>query len=47
MKALLLDADPCTRWMGGLISGDPLPEDAPTETSADLPPAEVTTEHVG
>ncbi|MEI8412272.1 MULTISPECIES: AI-2E family transporter [unclassified Kribbella] len=46
VKALLMDADPSTRWMGGLISGDPLPEDAQAATSADLPPAEVAAEQV-
>ncbi|MFD3401469.1 AI-2E family transporter [Kribbella sp. NPDC058693] len=51
VKALLLDADPSTRWLGGLISGDQLPEDAPPveeeEEAADLPPTEVATEQVG
>ena len=46
-KALLLDADPSTRWLNGLISGDQLPEDVPTVEAADLPPAEVATEQVG
>ncbi|MFC6160125.1 AI-2E family transporter [Kribbella jiaozuonensis] len=51
VKALLLDADPSTRWLGGLISGDQLPEDAPPAeeeaAAADLPPTEVATEQVG
>jgi AI-2 transport protein TqsA len=46
VKALLLDADPSTRWLGGLISGDQLPEDAPAVEPAESPPAEVE-EHVG
>ncbi|WP_329000142.1 AI-2E family transporter [Kribbella sp. NBC_00709] len=47
VKALLLDADPSTRWVGGLISGDRLPEDVPTVEAADLPAAEVATEQAG
>jgi AI-2 transport protein TqsA len=47
VKAFLLDADPSTRWLGGLISGDQLPEHAATNEPADLPPAEVPTEQVG
>jgi predicted PurR-regulated permease PerM len=41
VKALLLDADSSTRWLGGLISGDQLPEhaDAPDEPEP-LSPAE-------
>jgi predicted PurR-regulated permease PerM len=39
VKALLLDADPSTRWLSGLISG--APKDTPTAERADLPPAEV------
>ncbi len=46
-KALLLEADPSTRWLGGLISGAPLPEDAPTAEPADLPPADLTAEQAG
>lgn len=45
VKALLLDADPSTRWLGGLISGDQLPEHAdppaePEPLSPAEPPAE-------
>ena len=47
VKALLLEADPSTRWLSGLISGGPLPEDAPTAEPADLPPAEVAAEQAG
>ncbi|MGY4766325.1 AI-2E family transporter [Kribbella sp. CWNU-51] len=39
VKALLLDADPSTRWLSGLISG--APKDTPTAERADLPSAEV------
>ena len=50
VKAVLVDADPATRWLGGLISLEPLPEHAedndPAETSADLPPVENTGERV-
>ena len=41
VKAVLVDADPSTRWLGGLISGSKVPDDAPTVKPADLPPAEV------
>jgi len=52
VKALLIDADPSTRWLGGLISGDQLPEHAEgtdrADTSADEPPpAEQPTDYVG
>ena len=47
VKALLLDADPSTRWLSGLISGTQRPEDAPAVEPAVVPPPEVTTEHVG
>jgi predicted PurR-regulated permease PerM len=47
VKALLLDADPSTRWLDGLISGDQLPEHAPTVEPADLPAAEAATEQIG
>ncbi|WP_371402100.1 AI-2E family transporter [Kribbella sp. NBC_00662] len=47
VKALLLDADPSTRWLNGLISGDQLPEHAPTVEPADLPAAEAATEQIG
>jgi len=48
VKALLLDADPSTRWLGGLISGDQLPEHSPAPTEqAAPPPAELPTERVG
>lgn len=41
VKALLLDADPSTRWLGGLISGDQLPEHAdPPAEPEQLAPAE-------
>ena len=48
VKALLIDADPSTRWLGGLISGHRLPEHAPAAEPRDLPvttevPAEQTT----
>ena len=47
-KALLLEADPSTRWLGGLISGAPLPEDdASTAEPIDLPPGDVATEQAG
>jgi len=42
VKAVLVDADPSTRWLGGVISGSKVPDDdAPTVKPADLPPAEV------
>jgi AI-2 transport protein TqsA len=44
VKALLIDADPSTRWLGGLISGGKLPEHAPVAESTDLPPTEVPAE---
>jgi predicted PurR-regulated permease PerM len=47
VKALLLDADPSTRWMSGLVSGDQLPEHAPTAEPAELPAAEVPAEQPG
>jgi predicted PurR-regulated permease PerM len=47
VKALLLEADPSTRWLGGLVSNAPLPEDAPTAERADLPPAEIAVEQAG
>ena len=48
VKALLLDADPSTRWLGGLISGDQLPEHSPARPEEAAPPAaEVPTERVG
>jgi predicted PurR-regulated permease PerM len=48
VKAMLLDADPSTRWLSGLISGAPPPEgDAPTAERADPPPAEVAAEQAG
>jgi len=37
VKALLIDADPSTRWLGGLISGDQLPEHAPATEPMGLP----------
>ncbi|MFG1813636.1 AI-2E family transporter [Kribbella sp. NPDC049174] len=46
-KALLLDADPSTRWMGGLISGDPVLEKAADPAPDGAPPAEVPAERVG
>ncbi|WP_328521059.1 AI-2E family transporter [Kribbella sp. NBC_00359] len=47
VKALLLEADPSTRWLAGLISGAPSPEDAPTAEAADLPPGDVAAERAG
>ncbi|TCC48975.1 AI-2E family transporter [Kribbella capetownensis] len=47
VKALLLDADPSTRWLSGLISGDQLPGDAPPAEPAELPPGDVAAEPVG
>jgi hypothetical protein len=38
VKALFLDVDPSTRWLGGLISGGRLPE--PTADTADTAPAD-------
>jgi predicted PurR-regulated permease PerM len=51
VKALLLDADPSTRWLSGLISGGQLPEQAEdtdaADVPADLPPAADPGERVG
>ena len=47
VKALLLDADPSTRWISGLISGGQTPENAPKAEPAELPAGEVAAEHVG
>jgi AI-2 transport protein TqsA len=47
VKALLLEADPSTRWLAGLISGAPSPEDAPAAEAADLPPGDVAAERAG
>ncbi|MFI6830045.1 MULTISPECIES: AI-2E family transporter [unclassified Kribbella] len=48
VKALLLDADPSTRWLGDLISGGQLPEDTtPPAKPAELPPGEVAAEPIG
>lgn len=44
VKALLVDADPSTRWLSGLISGGQLPEQAPVAEPKDLPPTEVPAE---
>ncbi|MFI7061293.1 AI-2E family transporter [Kribbella sp. NPDC050124] len=41
VKALLLDADPSTRWLSGLISGGQPPEHAPAVEPAEVPPGEV------
>jgi AI-2 transport protein TqsA len=41
---VLVDADPSTRWLGGLISNDQPPEYAPVAEPTDLPPAEVPAE---
>jgi AI-2 transport protein TqsA len=46
-KALLLDADPSTRWMGGLISGDPVRAQTEDSAPAEAPPADVPAEPVG
>jgi AI-2 transport protein TqsA len=43
VKALLLDVDPSTRWLGGLISGGQLPEPTADTAPADRPQSEVTT----
>ncbi|MER7251280.1 AI-2E family transporter [Kribbella sp. NPDC000426] len=47
VKALLLDAAPSTHWLAGLVSGGPVPEQAPPASPAELPPDEVTAEQVG
>ncbi|MGW1339531.1 AI-2E family transporter [Kribbella sp. NPDC002412] len=49
VKALLLDADPSTRWLSGLISGDQLPEHAPVAEPAEeeVQPGEVAAEQAG
>lgn len=49
VKALLLDADPSTRWLSGLISGDQLPEHAPVaeEPADEVQPGEVAAEQAG
>ncbi|MEV0288012.1 MULTISPECIES: AI-2E family transporter [unclassified Kribbella] len=48
VKALLLDADPSTRWLSGLISGDQLPEHAPVaEPAEEVQPGEVAAEQAG
>ncbi|TCO20424.1 putative PurR-regulated permease PerM [Kribbella steppae] len=46
-KSLLLDADPSTRWMGGLISGTPVLDKAADPAPEGVPPAEVPAEQVG
>ena len=47
VKALLLDAAPSTHWLAGLISGGPVPEEAPPAAPAEVPPDEVPAEQVG
>ncbi len=47
VKALLLDADPSTRWLTGLISGSPLPQATPDPPPVELPPAKVQPEPAG
>jgi AI-2 transport protein TqsA len=42
VKALLLDADPSTRWLSGLVSGDGPSEDAPAVEPVEVSSAEVT-----
>ena len=46
-KSLLLDADPSTRWMGGLISGAPVLDEAADPAPEGAPTAEVPAEQVG
>jgi AI-2 transport protein TqsA len=47
VKALLLDADPSTRWLSALISGGGSTKDTATAEPADLPAAEVAAEQAG